>query len=189
MARWSIGPLADFNTDFIEHQSSGAFPRGACQQKAAEDCRSPRRGTSLDNIDEPDCCGVRALGGATLVWINGPNLNPALRAVFEVPAAGEHTLHFWMREDGMILDKMLVTTNTGFVPIGSGPPETPRGAGVAPRFSPSVLSAGKVMISWTGAGTLQQTDSLSPPDWRDAPSQVNPMTVQATGTRFYRVRP
>jgi hypothetical protein len=56
------------------------------------------------------------------------------------------------------------------------------------RFNASTLSAGNITLSWTGAGTLEQTDSLSPPNWTTALSQNNPQTVPATGTRFYRIR-
>jgi hypothetical protein len=58
----------------------------------------------------------------------------------------------------------------------------------APRFNPIALSSGSATISWTGSGTLQQTDTLSPPNWQTAPSQANPQTVSATtGMRFYRI--
>jgi hypothetical protein len=56
------------------------------------------------------------------------------------------------------------------------------------RFSPVVLAGGNLTLAWTGAGTLQQTDSLSPANWQAAPSQANPQNVAATtGTRFYRI--
>jgi len=58
----------------------------------------------------------------------------------------------------------------------------------SPQFNPPVLSGGLVTISWTGSGVLQQTSSLSAPNWLDAPRQSNPQTVAATGTRFYRIK-
>src|SRR2546430_10860622 len=52
------------------------------------------------------------------------------------PAWGVHTIHIWMREDGQIVDKLLVTTNASFIPTGLGPPESERvGQVTAPRFS------------------------------------------------------
>ena len=108
---------------------------------------------------------------------------------FTVGSAGVHTIHLWMREDGQIVDKLLVTTDANFVPSGLGPPESGRVGQVAPpAFKPPTLSAGQVTLSWTGPGNLEQTDSLSPPNWGPAPSQANPQTVPATGTRFYRIR-
>jgi len=48
---------------------------------------------------------------------------------------------------------------------------------------------GKVTISWTGTGTLEEATSLTAPiGWTAAASQANPQTVEATGTKFYRIR-
>ena len=47
-----------------------------------------------------------------------------------VSATGIQTLSVWMREDGMIIDKIVLTPNTDFDPAtfanGEGPPESPR---------------------------------------------------------------
>jgi hypothetical protein len=60
----------------------------------------------------------------------------------------------------------------------------------APRFNPVVLTGGSLTLGWTGTGTLQQTDSLTTPNWQSAPSQANPQTVPATtGNRYYRIAP
>ena len=61
-----------------------------------------------------------------------------------------------------------------------------------PRFAPpTFVSAGSLRLQWTGSGTLQQTDSLSPPNWQSAPSQENPQTVTVgtTGNKYYRIAP
>jgi len=60
---------------------------------------------------------------------------------------------------------------------------------VKPKFDAPAISAGNITISWTGTGTLEQTDSLSAPNWLTAPSQANPQTPPATtGTKFYRIK-
>lgn len=41
----------------------------------------------------------------------------------EVPAAGEHTIAFSMREDGFEFDKWIMSDDVTFVPDGAGPPE------------------------------------------------------------------
>jgi hypothetical protein len=44
-------------------------------------------------------------------------------------------------------------------------------------------------LSWTGAGTLEETESLTPPNWQPAPSQANPHTINTTGPmKFFRVK-
>jgi len=120
-----------------------------------------------------------------------PFLTPAGRAQFQVNTVGVHTINIWMREDGQIVDKLLITTDPNFDPnliaSGLGPPESARVG--QPKLNAPILSGGGVTISWTGTGTLEQSDSLSPPNWTTAPSQANPQTVPAAGgSRFYRIR-
>ena len=40
--------------------------------------------------------------------------------------AGDHAVSVWMREDGLELDRVLLTTDASYVPAGAGPPESPR---------------------------------------------------------------
>jgi hypothetical protein len=49
------------------------------------------------------------------------------RAQFEVTTAGIHILDVWVREDGLIIDKIVLTTNPDYTPTDNGPPESPRG--------------------------------------------------------------
>jgi hypothetical protein len=41
-----------------------------------------------------------------------------------IETSGVHTLTVWMREDGFRLDRLLLTTDTIFIPSGFGPAET-----------------------------------------------------------------
>jgi len=46
-----------------------------------------------------------------------------------------------------------------------------------------------VSLSWRGAGALEQTASLTAPNWQPAPSQANPQTITTTDAmKFYRVK-
>jgi hypothetical protein len=49
------------------------------------------------------------------------------QAQFDVNTPGLHVLNIWVREDGLIVDKILLTTNPDYTPTGSGPPESWRG--------------------------------------------------------------
>ena len=56
--------------------------------------------------------------------------NGGSRAFVDVPAAGEHVIDVWMREDGMQVDKIMLTTDSALVPTSfgaTGPSESPRG--------------------------------------------------------------
>ena len=42
---------------------------------------------------------------------------------------------------------------------------------------------------WSGVGTLEQSDSLTAPNWQPAPIQDNPHTISATAPmKIYRVK-
>jgi hypothetical protein len=45
---------------------------------------------------------------------------------FEVTQPGLHILHLWQREDGLRLDRILLTINGEYTPSGGGPPESER---------------------------------------------------------------
>lgn len=47
-------------------------------------------------------------------------------ATINVSTPGEHTLNVWMREDGTMLDKVVLTTSNSYTPSGAGPPPSPR---------------------------------------------------------------
>jgi len=47
-------------------------------------------------------------------------------ATINVTSAGAHTLNIWMREDGLILDKLILTTDKNIRPSGSGVQESYR---------------------------------------------------------------
>ena len=152
-------------------------------------------GTTLDNMDDfAACCGTRAPGGTSWVWVGGIDATAAGRATFEVASVGVHTIHIWMREDGQIVDKLLVTTNASFIPTGLGPPESERvGQVTAPRFSPPIISGSQVTITWTGAGTLQVATNLTgnATDWSNVTPQptTNTFSVQVgpAPRSYYRI--
>lgn len=47
-------------------------------------------------------------------------------ATLVITSAGEHTINVWMREDGMWIDRLLLTTSSSYVPSGTGPAESSR---------------------------------------------------------------
>ncbi|MBK8972595.1 MAG: hypothetical protein IPM37_15165 [Hahellaceae bacterium] len=56
-----------------------------------------------------------------------------------VPSAGVHTLNVWMRESGMVIDRMILTQASGYVPSGNGPGETLRA--VITNSAPEITSS------------------------------------------------
>jgi YVTN family beta-propeller protein len=78
--------------------------------------------TTSENLSLPTSYG----------W-NNTNLTPPGGTVrtINVASVGLHTLNLWMREDGVVVDKLLLTVNAGHIPSGSGPAESPL-VGVTP---------------------------------------------------------
>ena len=55
-------------------------------------------------------------------WSNSTRDNA--RATITIPSAGVHTFNLWMREDGLAIDKVLLTTDSNYTPTGNGPENT-----------------------------------------------------------------
>ncbi len=76
--------------------------------------------------------------GAGWVWLN-TNLD-GTPVAFDVTSPGDHQFHIWMREDGFIIDKILITTNASYPqPTGAGPGENFRANNI-PSYSAVLFS-------------------------------------------------
>ena len=53
-----------------------------------------------------------------------------------VTTSGVYSLNLWLREDGLRIDRLLLTTDTNFVPADFGPPETERQLGGGSFITP-----------------------------------------------------
>ncbi|MBD3320568.1 MAG: hypothetical protein GF350_05665 [Chitinivibrionales bacterium] len=93
-------------------------------------------------------------------------------ASFFVPSTGTHTFNAWMREDGTIIDKIVLTIDETYTPTGSGPPESERvtsepapGAISVQDLAPDADVYMHATSAWpgeytrTGSGTI---DNLAP---------------------------
>ena len=64
------------------------------------------------------------LTGFTNEW-GWSRVTPAGNATLDLTETGTHTLQAWMREDGLRIDRMLLVTDTDYIPSGLGPAESP----------------------------------------------------------------
>ncbi|MGH2562741.1 MAG: S8 family serine peptidase, partial [Thermomicrobiales bacterium] len=62
--------------------------------------------------------------GTSWAWTKSTMDGPV--ATINVPSAGLHTINFWPREDGIRLDRVLLTRSASFTPTGAGPSESPQ---------------------------------------------------------------
>lgn len=71
-------------------------------------------------------------------------------AQLNVNTAGAHTVNVWMREDGLVIDKLLLTKNSNFVASGAGPAESQKVTAVVatPYISPpGQIASNEVEVS------------------------------------------
>jgi len=116
------------------------------------------------------------------------------RPTIEVKTAGDHTVNVWMREDGLTVDKVLLTTNADYTPTGQGPPESPRGALVVasgPYPSDGAVDVPRdVVMSWMPSPQAAAHDVYFGAAFEDvnAASRANPLGVllsQAQDANLY----
>ena len=137
--------------------------------------------------------GSETWGDSNWKWISDSTATPIR---ITVPTTGQHTFSVWMREDGVKIDKVLLTTDAAFTfqadRTVAGPAETPRESTGPVPIVVSIIydrSLNTVTISWTpNCGVLQGADQVTGP-WIDVVGGTNPYTILASeAKKFYRVR-
>jgi hypothetical protein len=121
---------------------------------------------------------------AGFVWSQATLDNAS--ATIDVAAAGPHSISVWMREDGLVLDKLLITSNPAYIPTGAGPNESSLSGSDLGRIT-IVRNGGNVVLTWTATGaTLQQAASPAGP-WSTAANASPFQTPSTQPARFYRL--
>lgn len=84
-----------------------------------------------------------------------------------VSTAGVHTLNLWMSEDGLVVDKIILTDDPGFVPIGTSSLASPRGDQQGPGiFSMPLKSAAASSTASSSFPISAATDFLPQTYWK-----------------------
>jgi len=155
----------------------------------------------VDNTDSADLNDNRIgnSGGATgwgnpagatspWQWTRDADVNTRIAWV-DVPTAGLHTFNIWMREDSVVVDKLLLTTDAAFVispNTGVGPAESPREGG-GPLTLNISRAGGDVILTWDNASAaLEAADNITGP-WTQVSGATSGYRVTAASARkFYR---
>jgi hypothetical protein len=77
-------------------------------------------------------------------------------ATVNITTTGIHTLNLWMREDGFVVDKVLLTTNASYIPSGTGVTESPIEAS-----GTSGATVGSATLSWIPPTTKADGSALT----------------------------
>ena len=118
----------------------------------APDSNSDSCHAGLDGEAIPTLVGLSGWDG-DYEW-NNDRMSTSDRPLFEVTTTGVHTFNVWMREDNLVVDKIVLTTNPDFSLSGTepGPPESSRGARIV-AFSPTPSDGAKdvprdLVLNW-----------------------------------------
>ena len=137
----------DFEINFVKIGTHYVWILASADDGNSDSCHA-----GLDGEEIPTCDRMAGWSG-DYEW-NGATMDEP-RSTFEITSTGVHTLNIWMREDGLIIDKVVVTTNIDFTLSGSepGPPESVRGPRVM-AVKPSPANGATdvlrdVVLSWT----------------------------------------
>ena len=109
-------PRVDFWVNFTKTGTHYVWLRGL---GATGDDDSAHVG--LDGVENTTADRITSFGSG-LNWTKATMDGPV--ATINVPSAGLRRVSVWMREDGLVLDKLLLTTNSAFLPTGAGPAES-----------------------------------------------------------------
>ncbi len=181
----SISPRLDYGIDFTQTGTHYVWIRGLGDSDGASVNDSIHVGLDGAAVNTSD-----NISGFNSNWSWTNTTMDGAVAQIDVATLGEHTLNVWMREDGVIIDKIVITTDAGFDPVVSygdaGPPESPQG--VATMSAPVISPAGGtfymnriISITTTGVGTIRYTtDGTEPNEF--SPAYQGPFSISSDVT-------
>ncbi len=138
----TTSPEISFNVQFTTTGTYYVWIRGSAANGNDDSLHAGLDGAAISSAD-------RISGFRSWTW-KRDTLDQA-PATLVISSPGIHTIHLWMREDGVRVDRLLLRTNSSATaPSGTGPAESPRvTSDVTPPSTPSVTDSGSVTNSTT----------------------------------------
>jgi len=112
-------PRLDFRVEFVKTGTHFLWVRAAAESDADNSVHG-----GLDGATVPALSQIGFSATKKWVWTNR-QMNGQV-ASFPVATAGVHTVNLWMREDGAVVDRVIISSDPKWGPKGSGPAESPR---------------------------------------------------------------
>jgi len=144
----------DFEVSFIKTGTHYVWVRGSADSGNDDTCHA-----GLDGEAAP-LANQMAVSGSW-GWRNSRYQMPE-RTQIEIATPGLHVLNIWYREDGVRVDKIVLTTSPDYAPADMGPPESAREQPVKAR-EPNPLDGAtdvlrNIILSWTSGDLASQHD-------------------------------
>ncbi|MBD0254337.1 MAG: DNRLRE domain-containing protein [Cytophagales bacterium] len=118
----STSPELGYSVNFVKTGTHYIWLRGYAVNSSAASAHTGLNGALQSNSD-----GIETTTLNSWVWIK--DTRDGVRASVNVATTGVHTFNLWMREDGFVVDKIVLTTDANYVPSGTGPVESSKTSG------------------------------------------------------------
>ena len=114
-------PRLDWNIEFTHAGTHYLWARGFAISGVSNSAHFGLDGNAFSSADRHN---NPVDDGSAYAWSNESMDGPVI--TLHIPTPGVHTLNAWMREDGYILDRLLLTTDPNYTPTSDGPAESPQ---------------------------------------------------------------
>jgi len=118
----SMSPRLDYEIEFVHTGIHYVWVRGYAPSYVDDSLHVGLNGVALSSSD-------RIMATSVQSWMWSASTMDGVVARIDVTTTGVHTLNVWMREDGFILDKIVLTRDGNDAFSGLGPNESPREPG------------------------------------------------------------
>jgi hypothetical protein len=142
-------PRLDFQVTFVRTGTHYVWIRGFGRSGGDDSVHVGLNGQELATSDR--------ISPFTKAWTWVNTTIDGGRATIEVPTIGTHTVNVWMREDGFLFDKLVLTSNATYTPSNKGPVESPHETTPA---SVAVTNQPLVSVHVAPGTTASTSDSL-----------------------------
>lgn len=112
-------PRLEYRVDFARTGTHYLWVRASAASDADNSVHA-----GLDGVPLPGLAAIAWTPKNSWVWANKRMDGKA--ASFTVSTAGAHVLNLWIREDGAVVDRLVITSDPKWAPKGAGPAESPR---------------------------------------------------------------
>ncbi|MEM7292685.1 MAG: hypothetical protein AAF420_04690, partial [Pseudomonadota bacterium] len=150
----TVSPRLDFEVEFSQAGTYYVWVRGLGDSDGSSENDSVHVGFDNQAISTSD---RMTIFNSTWTWSNATL--DGVPSTMVIPAPGVYTVNIWMREDGLIVDKLVLSLDSGFVPTGTGPAETPE---VIPSLEISPIGNQAVVAGDTLTVDVTATTSTEP---------------------------
>ncbi|HEX7901161.1 MAG TPA: hypothetical protein VF950_25610 [Planctomycetota bacterium] len=106
-------PRIDFEVEFPKAGTYFVWVRGLGADQEDNSCHVGLDGKAVASADK--------IAEFDTEWTWTKDTKDGEDATLKIDAPGKRTLNVWMREDGFILDRIILTTDKTFTPSGKGP--------------------------------------------------------------------